>query len=110
MAEAATLKSAAFAKSTIRTYKSQTNSYLKFCVNYGLSPVPAAQQTLCSYLAFLSRSLSPSSVKGYMNAVHLLHIEAGFLNPLEKNWEVSMIQRGMTRLLGSPPKQKLPIQ
>ena len=109
MTEAAALKSAAFAHSTVKTYRSQTNSYLKFCVNYGLSPVPASQQTLCSYLAFLSRSLSPSSVKGYMNAVRLLHIEAGFVNPLEKNWEVNMIQKGMARLLGSPPKQKLPI-
>jgi hypothetical protein len=109
MSEAAALKSAAFARSTIRTYKSQTNCFLRFCVNYGLQPAPATQQTLCSYLAFLSRTLSPISVKGYMNAVRLFHIEAGFANPLENNGEVNMIQRGMTRLMGSPPKQKLPI-
>jgi hypothetical protein len=109
MQEAFSLKSAAFARSTIRTYKSQTNSYLRFCVNYGVQAMPASQSTLCSYLAFLSRSLSPNSVKGYMNAVRLLHVEAGLINPLENNWEVTMIQRGITRLLGTPPKQKLPI-
>jgi hypothetical protein len=109
MFEAATLKGAAFARNTVRTYKSQTNSYLRFCVNYGLQPVPATQQTLCTYMAFLSRSLTPSSVKGYMNAVRLLHIESGFVNPLVDNWEITMIQRGMSRLMGSPPKQKLPI-
>ena len=109
MSQAAVLKGAAFAKNTIRTYKSQTNSFLKFCINYGLKPVPATQQTLCAYLAFLSRSLSPSSVKDYMNAVRLLHIESGFVNPLHENWEITMIQCGMSRLLGTPPKQKLPI-
>jgi hypothetical protein len=79
MFEAATLKGAAFARSTVQTYKSQTNSYLRFCVNYGLQPVPATQQILCTYMAFLSRSLTPSSGKGYMNAVRLLHIESGFV-------------------------------
>jgi hypothetical protein len=107
MFEAATLKGAAFARSTVQTYKSQTNSYLRFCVNYGLQPVPATQQTLCSYMAFLSRSLTPSSVKGYMNAVRLLHIESGFVNPLIDNWEISMIQRGMSRLIGSWEEQTL---
>jgi hypothetical protein len=109
IAEASAYKSAAFAKSTVKTYKSQTTSFLKFCMHYGIPPLPASQQTLCSYLAFLSRSLWPSSIKGYMNAVRLLHIEAGFENPIAENWELSMIQRGITCMLGKPPKQKLPI-
>ena len=107
--QASAYKSAAFAKSTVKTYKSQTTSYLRYCSHYGLQPLPASQETLCSYLAFLTRSLSPSSIKGYLNAVRLLHIEAGFANPLSQNWEITMIQRGISRLLGKPPKQKLPI-
>jgi hypothetical protein len=78
-------------------------------MHYNLVSLPASQDTLCAYLAFLSRSLSPSSIKGYMNAIRLLHIEAGFENPLAQNWEVMMIQRGISRLMGTPPKQKLPM-
>ena len=107
--QASAYKGAAFAKSTIKTYKSQTLSFLKFCMHYGVQSLPASQETLCSYLAFLSRTLSASSIKGYMNAVRLLHIEAGLKNPIAQNWELSMIQRGISRLMGKPPKQKLPI-
>jgi hypothetical protein len=107
--QASAFKGAAFAKSTVKTYKSQTTAFLKFCLHYNIVSLPASQDTLCAYLAFLSRSLSPSSIKGYMNAVRLLHIEAGFVNPLAQNWEISMIQKGISRLMGSPPKQKLPM-
>ena len=78
-------------------------------MHYGIQPLPSTQDTLCSYLAFLSRTLSPSSIKGYMNAVRLLHVEAEFENPIAQNWELGMIQRGITRMLGKPPKQKQPI-
>lgn len=109
LAQASAFKNAAFAQSTIRTYKSQSNCYFKFCLNYNLQPIPASQQTLCSYIAFLTESHSPSSIKGYLNAVRLLHLEGGFANPLIDNWEIKMIQKGISRLYGSPPKQKLPI-
>jgi hypothetical protein len=109
LSQASAFKGAAFAKSTVKTYKSQTTAFLKFCLHYNLKSLPASQDTLCAYLAFLSRSLTPSSIKGYMNAVRLLHIEAGFVNPLLQNWEVMMIQRGISRLMGAPPKQKLPM-
>jgi hypothetical protein len=109
LSQASAFKGAAFALSTVKTYKSQTTAYLKFCIRYGLQSIPASQDTLCAYLSFLSRSLSPSSIKGYMNAVRLLYIEAGLVNPLAQNWEISMIQKGIARMMGSPPKQKLPM-
>ena len=93
----------------MKTYKCQTNCYLNFCLDYGLQPAPASQSTLCSYVAFLGNNLSPSSIKGYLNAVRLLHLEGGFANPMIENWELNMIQRGILRQKGAPPKQKLPI-
>jgi hypothetical protein len=109
LAQASAYQGAAFANSTVKTYRSQTTAYLKFCTHYGLQAMPASQDTLCAYISFLSRSLSPSSIKGYLNAVRLLHIESGLDNLLAQNWEVSMIQKGISRLMGSPPKQKLPM-
>ena len=52
LAEATAYKGAAYATSTIKTYKSQSTTYLKFCMHYGIQPLPSSQETLCSYLAF----------------------------------------------------------
>jgi hypothetical protein len=37
-----------------------------------------------------------------------MHLEAGYENPL-LDWELGIVKRGIQRLRGSPPKQKLPI-
>jgi hypothetical protein len=71
--------------------------------------VPASQETLCCYVAFLARSLSPSSISGYLNIIRILHLDAGLTNPLADNWQVQLVKRGVTRLKGQPVKQKLPI-
>jgi hypothetical protein len=107
--EASAFCGAAFATATKRTYRSQVNLYFKFCSDFGLIPIPASQETLVTYNAFLARRLSANSIPGYMNVVRLLHLEAGFKNPLCDNWEIKAIQKGISRLLGKPPKQKSPI-
>ena len=107
--EAFGYRNAAFATNTKRTYKSQIACYMKFCVNFGFLPVPATQETLTLYCSFLARSLSASSIPGYLNVIRLMHVESGFANPLANNWEVSSIQKGISRMLGKPPKQKSPI-
>ena len=83
-------------------------AYLRFCVYFGFSPVPAERQTLILYTAFLARSLSPASIPGYLNVVRLMHCELGLLNPL-KDWELDLVRKGIQRKLGRPPKQKLAI-
>jgi hypothetical protein len=107
--EAAAYKHSALASSTKCTYRSQLNAFLRFCLYFGCVPAPADQTTLKCYVAFLARSLNPSSIPGYLNVVRLLHLNAGLPNPLVDNWELNMIKRGVTRVLGRPPLQKLPI-
>ena len=84
-----------FAASTSKTYLTQLSAYLKFCTHMNLAPAPLSQENLGRYIAFLSRRLCFSSVKQYLNAVRLVHLEAGFQNPLEKNWYVSSILKGV---------------
>jgi hypothetical protein len=72
-------------------------------------PTPADQTTLKCYVAFLARTLNPSSIPGYLNVVRILHLNAGLPNPLLDNWELDMVKRGVRRRLGRPPLQKLPI-
>ena len=44
-----------------------------------------------------------------MNIVRLMHLEAGFHNPLEKNWYVDSILKGVRRMKGDVSVRKLPI-
>ena len=98
-----------FAKSTNRTYLAQRTAYFDFCGKIGIPPVPLSQVDLGRYIAFLSRCLTFSSIRQYINVVRLLHLEVGMSNPLESNWYVSSILKGVKRVKGNSVSQKLPI-
>ena len=74
-----------------------------------IQPVPLSQADLGRYVAFLSRRLCFTSVRQYLNIIRLMHLEAGLQNPLEKNWYVSSILKGVRRVKGDSSVQKLPI-
>ena len=101
-------RSNSFAASTSRTYSAHLLVYVNFCEDIKIAFVPISQKDLGWYIAFLSRRLSFSSVRQYLNAVRLLHLEAGLKNPLEGNWYISSI-KGVRRLKGDNVSQKLPI-
>ena len=65
--------------------------------------------TLCKYVAWLAHSLSPNSVKHYLNVVRILHIESEFPNPLENDYALTSVLRGVQRLKGSAISRKLPV-
>ena len=98
-----------FAVSTSKTYSAQLSDFLKFCVQMQVSPTLLSQENLGRYIAFLSRRLAFSSVKQYLNVVCLLHLEAGFPNPFEKNWYVTSILKGVRHVKEDTSTQKLPI-
>ena len=75
----------------------------------GIRPVPISQLDLGRYIAFLSRRLTFSSVRQYLNAVRLMHLEAGHSNPLDNNWYVTSILKGVKRTKGASVCQKFPI-
>jgi hypothetical protein len=102
-------KRSAYADSTKRTYRSQLRSFFKFCLDHERIPIPVEQSTLVAYTAFLADRLLPTSIPGYLNVIRLIHLEAGLDNPLSENWELNLIKKGINRLKGQPPKQKLPI-
>lgn len=84
-------------------------AYFEFCNKISVKPVPLSQYDLGRYIAYLSRRLCFTSVRQYLNIVRLLHVEAGFGNPLENNWYVSSILKGVKRVKGDTTSQKLPI-
>ena len=107
--EVARLRSLTFAESTRRTYNCQLLTYLQFCGHLNIKPVPITPADLGRYIAYLSSRLSFSSVRQYLNAVRLMHLEAGFPNPLLSNWYLASILKGLKRLKGDSTRQKLPI-
>lgn len=98
-----------FAPSTNRTYIAQRQAFLKFCTEINICPVPLSQENLGRYIAFLSRRLCFTSVRQYLNVVRIIHLEAGHANPLEHNWYVASILKGVKRVKGCHSEQKLPI-
>ena len=69
---------------TIRAYTSAQQQYMDFCCIYEFDSMPACQDTLLSYVAYLNnRCLKHGSISVYLAAVRSMHIEAGYPNPLE---------------------------
>jgi hypothetical protein len=104
--EVAQCKNLAFAESSKGTYRCQLNAFLRFGIYFGRCHLPASDLTLKCYVAYLARSLNPSSIARYLNVIHIRHLHAGLPNPLKDNWELAMIRRGIARKLGRPPVQK----
>ena len=98
-----------FAESTKAAYRTHLRTYLRFCLEFDLIIKSASQTTLLAYIVFLARTLKPSSINCYLNIIRIIHLEAGLDNPLEHNFAVTNLKKGIARLKGTPPVQKLPI-
>lgn len=109
MDEAGSYSGHTFAETTKAAYRTHLRSYLRFCLKFDVDPIPANQFTLLAYIAFLARSLKPSSIGNYINIIRIIHLEANLKNPLQDNYAVSNLRKGISRVKGSPPNQKLPI-
>ena len=107
--EVASYRSLAFAESTKKTYKSHLNSYLDFCDKMDILPVPASEETIASYAAFLARRLKPTSVRQYLNIVRVMHLECGESHPYKDSWLVKSTLKGIERAKGCEPNRKTPI-
>ena len=68
-------------ENTRKTYTSAQNRYIHFCQLYGQTPMPATEQVLLLYIAYLyDQKLSHSTVHVYLAAVRSLHIFHGYNN------------------------------
>jgi hypothetical protein len=77
-------KKSAFALSSQKTYKCQLKCYLQFCLDFKCKPLPCSQETLIVYTAFLAKRMLPTSVGNYLNAVRMLHVQSGLVNPFHE--------------------------
>ena len=100
-----------YAAATKKSYQSHLNSYLHFCEALDISPVPVTSANVCRYAAYLAgiKQLKASSVPKYLNIIRILHQEYGFPNPLQENWFLHHVLRGIKSILGQPVRQSQPI-
>ena len=101
--------SRAFTDNTKATYRCHMDSYIAFCTIMRTPPVPATPEVILQYAALLARTLKFSSVKQYLNIIRLLHLSSGLPNPLEGNFNIHYVLRGIQRSIASPPARKRPI-
>ena len=82
---------------------------MEYCRQTGQVAVPVSDIGLQRYVAYLAGKLSYVSIGKYLNIINILHRESGRQNPLEDNWVVKAILRGVKRDKGAPSVTKLPI-
>jgi hypothetical protein len=103
-------RAATFADNTKKTYQSHLRSYLTFCEEMEIVPVPASEQVVAQYAAYLARrGLAPSSVRQYLNIIRILHLESGVNHPYKDSWLVTTTLKGIDRIKGCAPNRKTPI-
>lgn len=99
---------AAYAPSTLRTYSSAQKKFIEFCSYYELCHLPASNETLELYVAYLHNlHFKGSSIRVYLSAIRNLHILSKHEPPIYTA-RLQLIIRGAVRLSG-PVNRKLPI-
>ena len=69
-------------QSTLRTYRSGKERYLKFCSQAILNPLPVSEQVLCSFVSHLAQQgLKHRTIKVYLSAVRHLQIAGNYPDP-----------------------------
>jgi len=99
----------AYTPGTHKNHRSQWKSYLTFCLHFDLTPVPATAHVIALYCQFLSRSLTPQSIRNYLSGVKLLHLVAGFEFPFLQSHEVCLLLKGLQRTVKHTPNRAPPI-
>ena len=96
-------------QNTRRTYDSAYKQYKLFCEMYDFNLMPATEEQILMYIAFLHRrKLSPSTVHVYLASVRSMHIRNGIFDPLRDRPRIDLALRGVN-LQTKAPQQKLPI-
>ena len=84
------------AQSTQHTYQSGLYVYLLFCSRFNITPTPASSLTLQYYCVDKSQSVSHKTLKIYLAAIRLMHIENDFPDlTTDESLHLRTVQRHM---------------
>jgi site-specific recombinase XerD len=98
----------AFAKNTIRAYRSDFMQYQAWCLENGLAPIPAAADNMSMYVDYLSENNKSATIRRRINSL-------GTVLKLSKNYdptkqpEVILALKRMHRKIGRAQEQATPL-
>ena len=97
------------AASTLRSYRADFRDFQQFCSGHGLNPLPAAPETVCSYLSQCAdRGLKAGSIQRRVAAIASAHTAAGLDSPTVTA-PVKLCLAGIRRALGTRQEGKSPV-
>ena len=100
----------AYAEGTIKNLKIQWESYLSFCMYFGLTYLPADTNVLCLYAQCLSRTFkSTQSIKNYISGIKTMHYILGYATDKINDFLLNLSLKGIARLKPHCVQQALPI-
>ncbi len=98
----------AFAKNTIRAYRSDFIQYQTWCLQNNLEPIPATAETMAMYVDYLSQTNKSATIRRRINSL-------GTVLKLSKNFdptkdpEVILALKRMHRKIGRAQEQATPL-
>ena len=102
-------RKAAFAAGTHTNHLAQWRTYLLFCLYFSFDFLSATVDTVCLFSQFLSRSLTPASVRNYLRWFKFLDVPLGHDFPLLRTFSIRITLRGMDRMALHFPMRAPPV-
>ena len=100
------------AASTKQTYSAGEKRFIAFIILYRPQEVkhllPASEETLMKFSAYLAKSIKHSSIKNYLAAVRHFHLRNGFSLDCKKMLRLQLVLRGIKRSQGDNIRMRLP--
>lgn len=93
--------SSALSVNTIATRSSQWKRFLKFCGQYGLTPMPASPRTIARFLSELALTSKYSTVVNYLSSFTIMHRFYGYKPEFRDSYYLSMAVKGIKVNIGS---------
>ena len=98
---------------TQQTYSAGEKRFIDFIQLYQpkgpRNPLPASEEVLIQFSAYLAKSIKHSFIKNYLAAVRHLHIRNGLKLDFNKMLRLQLVLRGIKRSQGESIRVRLPI-
>ena len=98
----------AFAKNTIRAYRSDFAQYQNWCIQNNLEPIPATAETMANYVDYLSQNNKSATIRRRINSLGTVLKLSKNLDPT-KDPEVILALKRMHRKIGRAQEQAAPL-
>jgi integrase len=95
------------AESTLRGYRADWRDFCGWCESHGVGPIPAAPETVASYIADCAGRLKVGTIQRRLNAIAEAHKAMGVDSPTSAGI-VRATLKGIRRTVGTATEQKTP--